>query len=103
MKNILLAWILIIQVSCYSRNQTISEWGFSFTYNTHLVDWEIDVPDSGSPVLNGYIYILGTNAITNEGYNETLGEEPIRVHPEWTKENSLRVCLSWFSDELEGI
>ena len=99
MKFILVS-ALISQVFCYSRNQTVSEWGISLTYNTHLVDWEIDIEDSGKPVLNGYFYILGSNGITNEGYDEEAGEEPIRVHPEWTKENSLRVCLSWFSDAL---
>lgn len=99
MKYFLSLLLSTISVSAYSRNQTISEWGISLTYNTHLVDWEIDVPDSGTPVFNGYFYILGTNAITNEGYNETLGEEPIRVHPKWTKENSLRVCMSFFSTQ----
>ena len=35
----------------------------------------------------------------NPGYNETEGEEPIYDHPEWTKENSLRICMSFFSDQ----
>ena len=91
--------LLINSISGYSRNQSVSEWGIAMTYNTHLLDWDIDTPDSGTAVFNGYFYIKGTNDITNEGYNETLGEEEIRVHPKWTKENSLRVCLSFFSEE----
>jgi hypothetical protein len=57
MKFILPLSALISQASCFSRNQTVSEWGISFTYNTHLVDWDIDAEDSGTPVLNGYVYI----------------------------------------------
>ena len=35
----------------------------------------------------------------NPGYNETEGEEPIYEHPKWTNENSLRICMSFFSDQ----
>lgn len=68
----------------YSRNQSVSEYGISLTYNTHLLDWDIDVPDSGTAVLNGYFYVKGTNEILNPDYDEESGEEPIRKHPEWT-------------------
>ena len=90
--------LLISKALCYSRNQSVSEFGMSFTYNTHLEDWDIDVPDSGVPMLMGYITVLGDDQILNEGFNETLGEEEERVHPKWTTENSLRVCLSFFAD-----
>ena len=90
---------LLSTVSAYSRNQSVSEYGIAFTYNTHLLDWDIDVPDSGTAVLNGYFYVQGTNKVMNPGYNETEGEEPIYEHPKWTNENSLRICMSFFSDQ----
>ena len=88
---------LVSLISGYTRNQSISEWGISLTYNTHLENWDIDTPDSGTPVFNGYFFILGTNDLINPDYNETLGEEPIRKHPKWTKENSMRVCMTFWS------
>ena len=72
---------LLSAVAAYSRNQSVSEKGIVFTYNTHLLDWDIDVVDSGTAVLNGYFYVMGSNEITNPGYNETDGEEPIYEHP----------------------
>ena len=98
MKYSVYSSLLINGISGYSRNQSISEYGIALTYNTHLNDWDIDTPDSGTAVFNGYFFVQGTNDITNEGYDEEAGEEEIRVHPKWTTENSLRVCMSFFAE-----
>jgi hypothetical protein len=81
----------------------VSEWGISLTYNTHLLEWDIDKPNSGIPVLNGYIFIQGSDEILNPGYNVSKGEEEIRLHPLWTTENSLRVCMSFYSEQNGGV
>ena len=80
-------------ILAYSRNQSISEWGIALKYNTHILDYNPDDPTAGTPVLNGYLFVLGTNDTTNPDYDASAGEEEIRVHPEWTTTNSLRVCM----------
>ena len=76
-----------------SRNKTFSVRGMSFTYNSHLIDWDIDTPGSGIPVLQGYIYLLGSN--------ETDPKTEEYLWPKWTVNNTIRTCLQFHKASLD--
>ena len=73
-----------------SLNQTMSEKGVAFKYNSNLEGFDEDVEDSGVPVIHGYIYMRNPNE-TKNGTNGTEKED--YIHPGWSKSNTLRVCL----------
>jgi len=68
-----------------SRNQTISDYGIALTYNSHLINWDKDDPESGDPVIQGYFYLLNENVTLRNG---TV------LQPYWEPgNNTLRVCM----------
>ena len=97
MKNILLfSLCLISSTLAYSWNQTMSEYGMAFTWNSHLnlteFDPEVEISEEDkakegleTPLLIGYITIYGNNE-----------EKPIdgqQEVPLWNNDNQLRICL----------
>ena len=59
---LLLCFLISDAVLAASRNQTNSAYGLALTYNTHLKGHDPDEGrDSGTPVIQGYIHVLGDN------------------------------------------
>jgi hypothetical protein len=73
-------------VNAVSRNQSFSEYGIIFDFNTILLDYDIKTK-TGSPMFQGEFFIQGTNDTVQNG--DTLE----RIMPRWTKDNVLRVCF----------
>jgi len=77
-----------------TRNQTFSEYGLIFKFNTMLLDYDVKTK-TGTPLLQGEFFIQGTN--DTMPYNETHYQ---RKMPRWTKDNVLRICFQFYdSDE----
>ena len=73
-------------VSAISRNQSFSEYGIIFDFNTILLEYDIKTK-TGTPVFQGEFFIQGTNDTVENG------DSLERVMPHWTKENVLRICF----------
>jgi hypothetical protein len=85
--------ITINYVTGITRNQTFSEYGLIFRFNTLLLDYDLKTK-TGTPLLQGEFYIQGTN--DTKPYNETHIQ---RKMPRWTKDNTLRVCFQFYDSE----
>jgi len=83
--------------NAYSLNNTVSEVGVALRYNSHISGWDPDVKGSGTPVIWGHLYLKSPNktkpGMTVNADNEL---EQNMVHPLWTKQNTLRVCLQYW-------